>query len=349
MNAEKIITKSLSRQIQRPIRAIDLFCGAGGSSYGARQAGVEIVAAFDIWPPAVDTYNANFGEGRARCADVFDLDHHALLAELGKIDLILASPECTNHSKAKGKGTRCERSRETALEVLRFAEVFRPQWIVIENVLEMQQWSRHQELQNGLTDLDYGWIEEEINAKDLGVPQSRKRLFFICSYQSEPSKVKRPEVKPKTAKDIISNTYQLSPLRTKNRAKATLAKADYAIEQIQKGKGELEPFLIVYYGSAKEGGNGGWQSLDKPLRTITTVDRFGYVVPGKDRDEDKMRMLQPDELKRAMGYENDFRFANDVTRRDKIKLMGNGVCPPVMEAIVRSLLETCPDQVQFAC
>ena len=40
------------------IRAIDLFCGAGGSSYGARLAGVELVAAFDIWQPAVDTYNA---------------------------------------------------------------------------------------------------------------------------------------------------------------------------------------------------------------------------------------------------------------------------------------------------
>jgi site-specific DNA-cytosine methylase len=46
----------------RPLRAIDLFCGAGGSSYGARLAGVEVVAAFDIWEAAVATYSQNFSE-----------------------------------------------------------------------------------------------------------------------------------------------------------------------------------------------------------------------------------------------------------------------------------------------
>jgi len=84
------------------IRAIDLFCGAGGSSYGARQAGVEIVAAFDNWQPAVDTFNRNFGAGVARQADIFELDTEPLRTELGRIDLILASPECTNHSEAIG-------------------------------------------------------------------------------------------------------------------------------------------------------------------------------------------------------------------------------------------------------
>jgi DNA (cytosine-5)-methyltransferase 1 len=49
------------------MRTLDLFCGAGGSSYGAHQAGAEIVAALDYWQTAVDTYNANFGEGKARC------------------------------------------------------------------------------------------------------------------------------------------------------------------------------------------------------------------------------------------------------------------------------------------
>ena len=42
------------------IRAIDLFSGAGGSSYGAKNAGVEIVAGFDMWDLAVKTYKVNF-------------------------------------------------------------------------------------------------------------------------------------------------------------------------------------------------------------------------------------------------------------------------------------------------
>lgn len=322
------------------IRTIDLFCGAGGSSYGARLAGAEIVAAFDNWQPAIDTYNENFGEGKARCQDIFELDPEILVDELGQIDLILASPECTNHSRAKGKGTRCERSRETALEVVRFARALKPQWIVIENVLEMRYWSRHEELRRLLEQIGYGCIELELNAQDFGVPQSRKRLFMICSFFRRPKELLYYYPDRKFARDIIShNTYQLNPLRIERRAEATIAKADYAIEQMQKSRKKLKPFLIVYYGSAKKGGNGGWQRLKRPLRTITTLDRFAYVIPGRTRSEDKMRMLQPEELKLAMGYDNNFRFAPGLSRRDKIKLMGNGVCPPVMKAIVENLIQ----------
>lgn len=321
------------------IRTLDLFCGAGGSSYGARQAGAKIVAAIDSWQTAVDTYNANFGEGKARCEDIFDLDVEAFHTEIGEIDLILASPECTNHSKAKGNGLRCERSRETALEVVRFARVFMPRWIVIENVEEMQGWSRHPELKERLETLSYDCNEETLNAQDFGVPQSRKRLFMLCSRSGKPGKLNNSCKQISKASDILTEKgYQLNPLRTERRAEATLAKADYAIRQMQKEGKELQPFLIVYYGSAKAGGNGGWQTLDRPLRTITTLDRFGYVVPGATREQDRMRMLQPDELRRAMGYDNKFKFANGITRRDKIKLMGNGVCPPVMKAIVESLI-----------
>jgi DNA (cytosine-5)-methyltransferase 1 len=74
--------------------------------------------------------------------------------------------------------------------------------------------------------------------------------------------------------------------------------------------------------------------MDAPLRTITTVDRFAYVKATEDGH--MMRMLQPEELRRAMGFPDSYEFPN-VTRREKVKLMGNAVCSPVMEAIVRSL------------
>jgi DNA (cytosine-5)-methyltransferase 1 len=47
-------------------------------------------------------------------------------------------------------------------------------------------------------------------------------------------------------------------------------------------------------------------------------------------------MLQPEELTRAMGFLPDYQFPDGV-RRDKIRLLGNGVCPPVMEALVSHL------------
>ena len=81
-------------------------------------------------------------------------------------------------------------------------------------------------------------------------------------------------------------------------------------------------------------GGGGWQTLDRPLRTVTTVDRFALVEPGATGHS--MRMLQVPELKKAMGFRTDY-LMNQGTRRQNIKILGNGVCPPVMQAIVNQL------------
>ena len=51
-----------------------------------------------------------------------------------------------------------------------------------------------------------------------------------------------------------------------------------------------------------------------------------------------LRMLQVDELRDAMGFPGSYRFAYG-TRRDKIKMIGNAVCPPVMNAIIQSIAD----------
>lgn len=320
--------------MSRQLRAIDLFCGAGGSSYGAQSAGAEIVAGFDNWKPAIKTYIFNFPRAKAIEADIRQLSPQQIKAQIGDIDLILASPECTNHSNAKGTVERSEESRETAFEVVRFAKTFKPKWIVIENVVDMQSWDRHAELLDKLRKLGYFVREVTLNAKDFGVPQSRKRLFILCSLSGEPDEPVSSQQSEKPVRDIIDTTgkYKLSLLRKEGRAENTIKAAERAIATL----GNDTPFLLVYYGSARKG-NGGWQGMDEPLRTITTLDRFAYVTPGPDGH--LMRMLQPEELKRAMGFGPDFKLSvvDGLVRRDRIKLMGNGVCPPVMEAIVKSL------------
>ena len=65
------------------------------------------------------------------------------------------------------------------------------------------------------------------------------------------------------------------------------------------------------------------------------MDRFALIEPGDDGY--RMRMLQVPELRRAMGFGNDFKLDHG-TRRDRIRILGNGVCPPVMEAVVESLI-----------
>jgi DNA (cytosine-5)-methyltransferase 1 len=321
-----------------PIQAIDLFCGAGGSTYGATKAGINVVAGFDMWDLAIKAYKTNFPNSKPFKSDLRDYsvkDIQNIHTSLGKIDLILASPECTNHSKAKGAAERSEESKETAFEAIRFAKVIKPSWMIIENVVEFGTWNRFKELLEDLWELGYFVRQISLNAKDFGVPQSRERLFLLCSLsgKSDEPVFRARKIKPISTVIDTSEKYGFTPLRKEGRAENTIKSAERAIAEL----GNRTPFLLVYYGSARKG-NSGWQTIDAPLGTITTLDRFAYVVPGKNGH--MMRMLQPEELKRAMGFKSDYKLdsIDGLTRRDRIKLMGNGVCPPVMESLVRSLV-----------
>jgi DNA (cytosine-5)-methyltransferase 1 len=70
------------------------------------------------------------------------------------------------------------------------------------------------------------------------------------------------------------------------------------------------------------------------LRTLTTLDRFGLVT--WDGNQPMLRMLQVDELREAMGFPKDYLMQHG-NRRDRIKMIGNGVCPPVMSAVIETL------------
>lgn len=313
----------------RVIRTLDLFHGLGGSSLGAQKAKAEIVAAIDYSPAAHKCYSVNFPNALSIETDIRKISPKNLHQRIGDIDLIVASPECTSHSCAKGARDGDEDSRLTAFEVLKFAKEFLPTWIVIENVIQMASWARYGEFIKKLKNLGYFVSENRLYSQDFGVPQSRKRLFIMCSLSKLPV-IKYPKLKTqKKAISIIEQNglYPFSELRHPKRAKATIERADRAISSL----GSANPFLIVYYSSD---GGGGWQTVEKPLRTITTIDRFAFVKPTENGHV--MRMLQPDELKLAMGFPRTYKLFN-VSRRDRIKLIGNAVCPPVMKHIVKAL------------
>lgn len=312
------------------IRTLDIFCGGGGSSYGARNAGAEIVCGIDLSSTATATYAENFPGAQVITSKLEDVDPRALRDRIGNIDLLLASPECTNHTCAKGAAPRSEPSRATAMQALRYAEEFKPRWLVMENVVHMRPWSRYGELKESLVGLGYNIREFVLDAADFGVPQSRKRLFIVCDRDDEVGAIALPALrKRKTVKSILDKPgkWQTTPLYSPNRAKPTLERAERGFAEV----GTETSFLLVYYGTD---GGGGWQKLDRPLRTITTVDRFALVEPSMTGHS--MRMLQVSELKKAMGFKSDF-VMNHGTRRENIKILGNGVCPPVMQAVVEQL------------
>ena len=322
------------------IRVLDLFSGGGGSSYGARSAGATIVAGVDAWGVASKTYARNFPHAAALNLRLEGDEIHQAVANLGRIDLLLASPECTNHTCARGSRPVCEDSRLTAWQVLHHARALRPKWIVIENVIQMRSWTRFRDFERELLDLDYNIWPHVLDASDFGVPQSRRRLFLVCSRDGKTIEVEAPMGPRATARSILDpeGQWKVTPLFREGRAEATLARAERAFAEI----GRKEPFLLVYYGSDCAG---GWQTLDRPLRTLTTLDRFALVEPSSR--EHTMRMLQVPELRRAMGFGPDFALTEG-TRRDNIKVLGNGVCPPVMEHIVKTLTRSVGDRKREA-
>ena len=295
-------------------RTLDLFCGGGGSSWGARAAGASIVCGVDAWDVALATFGRNFPDAKSITATLDGRSTRLVVGDIGEIDMILASPECTNHTCAKGDKKRDEASKRTARFVLNYARTFRPRWIIVENVIHMRSWGGYGPLINEL-ERDYYVSPQILNSVDFGVPQTRQRLFLICDREAMPSQIKPAKrVRKKAARSILDphGTWKAGPLRNGKRAKATLDRADRAIAALGKGT----PFLIVYYGTD---GSGGWQPLDRPLRTLTTLDRFGLVE--WEGETPTLRMLQVPELRRAMGFTSDFAL-EDGSRRDRVRILG---------------------------
>ncbi|NKF21534.1 DNA cytosine methyltransferase [Solimonas marina] len=102
---------------------------------------------------------------------------------------------------------------------------------------------------------------------------------------------------------------------------------------------EVRAFLVAYYGNDKDG-----QGLDEPLRTLPTRDRFGLVtVRGELYQivDIGMRMLTPRELANAQGFPPDYVIdrgadGKPLTKTAQVRMIGNSVCPPVAEALVRA-------------
>ena len=110
---------------------------------GARSAGVEMVGAVDAWDIATRTYEDNFptAEGNVVTARLSDSSGTEIFPKkLGRVDLVIASPECTHHSIARGAKPRDDESRRSGWYVMRFVDELRPRWVVLENVTPMSGW-----------------------------------------------------------------------------------------------------------------------------------------------------------------------------------------------------------------
>ena len=160
---------------------IDLFCGCGGLSQGFRSGGFDIVAGFDNDVEALETFSANFPNARATNADLSKFQS-AMLEGLGNIDVVLGGPPCQGFSIA-GKRDRSDPRNQLTDVYFHFLESLRPKAVLIENVpniLSMANGEFREGIISNLQRLGYKVAVEKLNSADFGVPQRRKRVFFIA-------------------------------------------------------------------------------------------------------------------------------------------------------------------------
>jgi DNA (cytosine-5)-methyltransferase 1 len=187
----------------------DLFCGAGGSGLGARAAGYELVIAANHWQKAIDTHTKNFPDTKHDCADISQVNPR----RYPRTRVLWVSPECTNHTNAKGiprsfqqpdlfgdtlPDEAAERSRATMWDVPRFAEVHLYDAIIVENVVEAALWVMFSAWLMAMQSLGYEYQLVYLNSMHAeGIeapraPQSRDRLYVVFHRKG----ARRPQVTP---------------------------------------------------------------------------------------------------------------------------------------------------------
>lgn len=161
---------------------VDLFCGAGGISEGFRLEGFDAVAASDIDPDACATYQLNFPGAKVVHGDLRDHVVARELLEAGQgVDVVVGGPPCQAFSQMRNH-TRLIDDPRNALykEFVHIVSELLPKAFLMENVTGIDQMGFREQIAGDLElGGEYIVTPQVIDAADVGVPQTRKRLIFI--------------------------------------------------------------------------------------------------------------------------------------------------------------------------
>jgi DNA (cytosine-5)-methyltransferase 1 len=279
---------------KRTVMAADLFCGAGGTSTGLLLACNEIGAQLDLlainhWNIAIDTHTANHPHAQHLCESLDNVDPRKVVAG-GRLNVLVASPECTHHSNARGGRPVSDQSRASAWHILRWAEALYIENIIIENVKEFRSWGpigvngrplkkfkgqTFQSFIDALKSLGYQVEDRVLNAAYYGDPTTRERLFIMARRGGR--KITWPEPthfpaghaqlfqgeKWRTAREIIDWKLEGNSIFNRKRplATATLARIEAGLRKF--GGKDAEPFLVILRRHADA------MSVDGPVPTLT--------------------------------------------------------------------------------
>jgi DNA (cytosine-5)-methyltransferase 1 len=350
---------------------LSTFAGGGGSSTGYRLAGGKILAVNEFVPEAQNTYKENYPNTLIIPGDIKKLTGKDFMINTGlkpgELDLLDGSPPCSAFSMAgsvsHGKGNThadafkkkkqysdikgVENVEDLFFEFLRIANELKPKVIIGENVegLTMGEAKEYfHKIQNTFEDIGYLVVADVLNASYFGVPQARKRTFFIGV---------REDVAEKVGINFMT-MYQLYP--EKNKEQTTLGEAindiinedqeelDYLIKAIgpDKAVGKTlikmpkDPDKVLTGMDYHEKGhhfNLKRCSLRKPSPTITAMGNLAGVAGTCHPLEDRKFTIK--ELKRIMSLPEDFKLTGQ--HKQQSERIGRMVPPLMMKALAESV------------
>ena len=270
--------------------AADLFCGAGGSSTGLVRAAEQRTQAIDLlavnhWPVAVATHTRNHPWARHLCADLSSVDPSKVVPG-GRLDLLIASPECTHHSNARGGKPCSDQSRASAWHVMHWCERLDVREVLIENVKEFASWGPLSKQGRPIKRLrgatfrafvsalqSFGYIVDWkiLNAADYGDATCRHRLFVRASKNGPITWPKASHAGAwRPAREIIDWSIVSQPISQRARplAPKTMDRISYGLKKFSG-----TPFVIGQQSGATP------RSVGNPLPTIATAGAIGFCEP----------------------------------------------------------------------
>lgn len=167
------------------MNVIDLFCGCGGFSYGFEQAGYHVLLGVDIWKDALYTFLQNHKNSKVLEGDLSALSGKDLLAYIQKekheIDVIIGGPPCQGFS-ISGKRILDDPRNELYKAFVTIVADIQPKVFVMENVpglVRLYNGKAKDRILESLEQIGYNVNYQILTAADYGVPQMRKRVFFV--------------------------------------------------------------------------------------------------------------------------------------------------------------------------
>lgn len=172
------------------LTSVDLFCGCGGISVGVKSAGFDVLAGVDINKKYICSFTKNFSEAKTITDDITIIPPEKFLEKIGlkkgELTLLVGGPPCQGFSKNVPRKYRfLEDDRNQLIRTfLDYCETLQPKMILMENVAEMRngfEQAYTQEIEQRLAEAGYTVHHAVLTAADYGVPQRRRRAFFMAT------------------------------------------------------------------------------------------------------------------------------------------------------------------------